>query len=278
MNRGDDPLLIQDYDPSWPHTFSKLAARIQATLGSLVVAVEHIGSTAVSGLAAKPIVDLDVVLGSAGDLPEAVHALASLGYVDEGDLGIAGRQALRSPAGEPRHHLYVLILGADELARHLAFRDALRSANNLRDRYAALKRSLADNYPNDRSAYTQGKAAFVTSVVSHQIQPTDAVAPLRGRLSADLLIAMKARDKPAIDTLRCLLAALDNAGAQDPKAFGSSTEVPRKSLTEDEVQTVMKTEITSRRAAVIDYERGGRHRDAARLRAELVLVARYISP
>jgi uncharacterized protein YqeY len=106
---------------------------------------------------------------------------------------------------------------------------------------------------------------------------TDAVQPLRARLSADLLTAMKARDKAAIDTLRCLLAVLDNAGAQDPKTFGSSTEVPRKSLTRNELQALIQAEITSRREAVIEYERGGRHQDAACLRAELVLLSRYIT-
>jgi len=104
----------------------------------------------------------------------------------------------------------------------------------------------------------------------------DAVEPLRTRLSADLLTAMKKRDKSAVDTLRCLLAVLDNAGAQDPEVFRCSTEVPRKFLTQTELHALMQAEITSRRMAVIDYERGGRHQDAARLRAELVLISRYV--
>jgi uncharacterized protein len=94
----------------------------------------------------------------------------------------------------------------------------------------------------------------------------DAVEPLRARLSADLLAAMKARDKSTIDTLRCLLAVLDNAGAQGPKVFGSSIEVPRKSLSQDEVQALMQAEIASRHAAIIEYERDGRRQDTARLR------------
>jgi uncharacterized protein len=105
----------------------------------------------------------------------------------------------------------------------------------------------------------------------------DAVEPLRARLSADLRTAMKARDQAAIDTLRCLLAVLDNAGAQDPTVFGSSVEVPRKSLTQNELQALMQAEVASRRTAVTDYERGGRHQDAARLRAELVLLSRYVA-
>jgi uncharacterized protein len=106
---------------------------------------------------------------------------------------------------------------------------------------------------------------------------TDAVEPLRARLAADLLVAMKARDKAVIDTLRCLLAVLDNAGAQDPKVFGSSIEVPRRLLTQSELNALIQAELTSRRAAVIEYERGGRQHDAERLRAELVLLSRYVA-
>jgi uncharacterized protein YqeY len=111
----------------------------------------------------------------------------------------------------------------------------------------------------------------------------DAVEPLRARLSADLRTAMKARDKSTIDTLRCLLAVLDNAGAQDPATTPSAVvgliaDVPRKSVTQSELDALMKAEVTSRRAAIIDYERGGRYQDAARLQAELILLGRYTDP
>jgi GrpB-like predicted nucleotidyltransferase (UPF0157 family) len=160
----NDLVLIQDYDPSWPDNFLKLTAKVKAALGPLVVTVEHIGSTAVPGLAAKPIIDLDAVLASTTDLPEAIQLLARIGYVHEGDLGIAGREAFRSPAGEPRHHLYVLIDGANELRRHLAFRDALRADDGLRDRYDTLKRGLAEAHRRDRSGYTEAKSAFIATL------------------------------------------------------------------------------------------------------------------
>jgi GrpB-like predicted nucleotidyltransferase (UPF0157 family) len=167
---GEDPVLVQDYDPSWPDAFLKLAALVKATLGSLVVAVEHIGSTAVPGLAAKPIIDFDVVLASPADLPQAIGRLASIGYAHEGDLGIAGRHAFRSPPGEPRHHLYVLADGADELTRHIEFRDTLRANEDLRDEYAALKRRIARTHEGDRNSYTQGKSVFVGSIVGVRIR------------------------------------------------------------------------------------------------------------
>jgi GrpB-like predicted nucleotidyltransferase (UPF0157 family) len=122
------------------------------------------GSTAVPGLAAKPIIDLDVVLASPADLPEAIGRLSRIGYIHEGDLGITGREAFICLPGEARHHLYVLSTEADELRRHVTFRDALRADPALRDNYAALKRSLAKNHSRDRATYTAGKSAFIIGV------------------------------------------------------------------------------------------------------------------
>ena len=162
----NDLVLIQDYNPSWPDTFLKLTAKVKAALGPLVVTVEHIGSTAVSGLAAKPIIDLDVVLASSTDLAETIRLLGHIGYIHEGDLDIAGREAFRSPPNESPHHLYVLAAGATELRRHLAFRDALRADNGLRDSYATLKRGFAEAHRGDRSGYTEAKSAFISATFS----------------------------------------------------------------------------------------------------------------
>jgi GrpB-like predicted nucleotidyltransferase (UPF0157 family) len=165
MNREDDRIVIADYDVRWPDRFAELASRVQAALGMLVLRVEHVGSTAVPGLAAKPIIDLDVVLASHSDLREVIRRLETLGYVHEGDLGVPGREAFRWPPGEARHHLYVLAADAAELRRHLAFRDALRADRTLRDMYAGLKRALALQYSHDRTTYTEMKSAFLTNIL-----------------------------------------------------------------------------------------------------------------
>jgi uncharacterized protein len=115
-----------------------------------------------------------------------------------------------------------------------------------------------------------------------QPRAPDSVEVLRARLSSDLRTAMKTRDKTVIETLRCLLAVLDNAGAPDQTSapvavFGRSGDVPRRSLTRDELQELLRAEVASRTAAVIEYERFGRHQDAARLRAELILLNRYVA-
>jgi GrpB-like predicted nucleotidyltransferase (UPF0157 family) len=166
MRRNNEPLLVCEYDPAWATQFAVLARRVHAALGDIVWRIEHIGSTAVSGLASKPVIDLDVVLTWEGHMSTAARGLSGIGYFYEGDLGVTGREAFRCPVDGPRHHLYVLSEGSIELRRHLAFRDALRADAVLRDRYAALKRLLATEHPHNRAAYNEGKSAFIKAAVS----------------------------------------------------------------------------------------------------------------
>lgn len=160
-----EPIIIEDYDPVWPQRFEILHLRISAALGHLAAAIEHIGSTAVPGLAAKPVIDMDVLLRSIDDLPAAIRQLATIGYIHQGDLGVPGREAFRAPVGDLSHHLYVCSPDCQEYIRHLAFRDHLRSHSHDADAYACLKRSLAARYRTDRDCYTQAKTEFIRSVL-----------------------------------------------------------------------------------------------------------------
>jgi GrpB-like predicted nucleotidyltransferase (UPF0157 family) len=159
------PVIIVDYDPNWAHLFEALRAPVVAALGELVVVVEHVGSTAVPGLAAKPIIDMDVVVPSVSDIPEAIERLAILGYIHRGDLGIAGREAFTSPAGKPRHHLYVCAKGSEELGRHRSFRDYLLGHPDDALAYGALKKAAALRFADDRFAYNEAKTQFVEAVL-----------------------------------------------------------------------------------------------------------------
>lgn len=156
---------ITDYDPTWAETFQQIRAKVQSCLGDLAGRTEHVGSTAVPGLAAKPIVDVDVLLGSTHALSEAIARLSRLGYRHEGDLGTAGREAFYPPADMPYHHLYVCPPDSDEFARHIAFRNYLRDHPEAADEYAGLKRALAAEYRNDREAYGRGKRAFIEDIL-----------------------------------------------------------------------------------------------------------------
>ena len=161
-----DAIEIHEYDPRWPEQFAVIARRVRCTLGpDLLVAIEHIGSTAVPGLAAKPVIDLGVIIKSADLLPAAVAGLATIGYVHEGDKGIPDRAAFHWPPGETRHHLYVCSPASRELYRQIAFRNFLRACPNERAKYAALKYALAERYREDRGAYSDAKTDFVLSVL-----------------------------------------------------------------------------------------------------------------
>ena len=160
------PVEIVSYDPSWPEIFAALRGRIASVLGPLARRTEHVGSTAVPGLAAKPVIDLDVVIATAADLPEVIARLGTLGYRHEGDLGIAGREAFASPAATSPHHLYVCPADSRELARHLAFRDYLRTRPGQARAYAELKQALAAQFVSDRDAYNRGKATFIEQALA----------------------------------------------------------------------------------------------------------------
>jgi GrpB-like predicted nucleotidyltransferase (UPF0157 family) len=160
-----DPIVIVAYDPRWPQQFEELRARIQTALGELAIAIHHVGSTAVPGLAAKPIIDLDVVIASRAMLPAAIAALAALGYSHQGDLGIPGREAFRSTHAV-RHNLYVCADGAEPLRKHLAFRDQLRAHPDAAAAYAALKKGLAERHRDNRDAYTDGKTELVRKILA----------------------------------------------------------------------------------------------------------------
>jgi GrpB-like predicted nucleotidyltransferase (UPF0157 family) len=163
-------ITIEDYDPRWPQQFAALRWPLSQALGPLAAAIEHIGSTAVPGLAAKPIIDVDVLLHSATDLSTVIRALAMLGYQHQGDLGIPGREAFMGPSNQFPHHLYVCMPSSLEFRRHLAFRDHLRAHPADAAAYARLKRKLAGQFAADREAYTQAKTQFVLEIV-RRIQP-----------------------------------------------------------------------------------------------------------
>jgi GrpB-like predicted nucleotidyltransferase (UPF0157 family) len=157
-------ILVVDYDPEWPRTFAALRDYVQGAVADLALAIEHVGSTAVPGLAAKPIVDLDVVV-PAGRVTEAIARLTALGYAHKGDLGVPGREAMRHPPHLPRHHLYVCPAGNLALANHLAVRDRLRADAACARAYGDLKKRLAIQHAEDIDGYVAGKTAFILDVL-----------------------------------------------------------------------------------------------------------------
>lgn len=170
---------IEDYNPEWSIIFKDLKCVIEDGLGDLLLSVEHVGSTSVNNLSAKPIIDLDLIIDNRDMLPQVIQRLEKLGYYYQGDLGIEGRETfgrkdLLTPwHGEKRvwieHHLYVCCKNNKELARHLAFRNYLRIHLETVREYGQLKKKLAET-AKDRVSYTEGKSDFINKVLEEAMK------------------------------------------------------------------------------------------------------------
>jgi putative glutamine amidotransferase len=164
--RGRD-YRIADPDPTWAERYETEAARIVASLPSeLVTRIEHVGSTAVAGLAAKPIVDIQLSLSAMTPRDAYVQALTALGYRWVLDPRNVEREYFsRDIDGERSFHLHVCADGSDWERRHLVFRDWLRTHPDDAAAYEVLKRELAAAHPNDTLSYTEAKTGFISGIV-----------------------------------------------------------------------------------------------------------------
>lgn len=174
VDSGAEPLGLESgmvtvvpYDPRWPALFDQAARELDDALGPFITAVHHVGSTAVPGLCAKPVLDLLVSIPSFDEAVELAPRLEALGYEFRPDEEVPDRHYFRRRRGTARtHHLSL----AEPSSRHhrvtLAFRDALRADPREAEVYAALKLELARRFPHDRAAYLEGKSTFVARVLS----------------------------------------------------------------------------------------------------------------
>ena len=173
---------VVDYDAAWPQRFEGLRAKIWPAVSDIAIAIEHVGSTSVPALAAKPIIDIDVVVPtSPSSMPATIEALSNIGYVHQGDLGVAGREAFRnvSPDLAP-HHLYVCVEGCTALRNHLIVRDFLRADPSSAREYGNLKKRLAQLFPNDIDSYIAGKTDLLCRILTHSGLRTEEIAAIRG--------------------------------------------------------------------------------------------------
>jgi GrpB-like predicted nucleotidyltransferase (UPF0157 family) len=155
---------VVDWSPQWAEDFDEVALVLRHALADVASAsVEHVGSTSVPGLPAKPILDVDVIV-DADDVAAATSALESVGYVHRGDLGVTGREAFHAP-GPPRRHVYVCTAGTTNVRNHLAVREVLRTRAELREAYAAVKVALAADPEMDIDTYIAGKSAVLQQVL-----------------------------------------------------------------------------------------------------------------
>lgn len=155
-----DPILVVDYDANWPSQYEQEKNRILDALGNTVVDIQHIGSTSVPGLAAKPVIDILLGLEQVPPSQALVFSLETLSYFYYGELGIPGRHYFRR--GVPRtHQIHLVQVDSEFWETHLLFRDFLRAHPNAAQQYEALKRKLAVEFRYDRDRYTSSKAVLI---------------------------------------------------------------------------------------------------------------------
>lgn len=167
------PVIVVPYSEEWASQFNAVAADLRGALSRVpVVAVEHVGSTSVPGLAAKPILDIDIIVQREHMAP-AIRALSGAGYVHRGNLGVADREAFRAPVNGPARNVYVCVEGTLHLRNHLAVRSVLRSHPDLRDAYAEVKLALARQPAMTTERYVAGKSAILQTVLDRSDLSTD---------------------------------------------------------------------------------------------------------
>ena len=163
-----EEILVVDYDPAWPAWFERIRARVWPAVAEVAVRIDHVGSTAVPGLAAKPIIDLDVVVPSEDHVRPAIARLREIGYSWRGDLDIEGREAFVNPPGSdlPEHHLYLVVENNKAHLDHWLLRDLLREDAGARTRYAELKRRNVELADGDIAVYVAAKAELVAELLT----------------------------------------------------------------------------------------------------------------
>ncbi len=161
---------VVSYDPRWPARFEEEARRLGSVFGRNLVAIHHVGSTAVPGLPAKPTLDLLPVVRDIRLVDDAAAAMLRLGYEARGGSGISGRRYfVRELEGQRTHHVHVFEEGHPAVAEHLLFRDYLRAHPERARRYGALKVRLARRLAHDSRGYSEGKAPLVRELLQEAL-------------------------------------------------------------------------------------------------------------
>ncbi len=158
-------VLVVEPDPEWPKMFERIRAYVWPAVSEVALGIEHVGSTSVPGLNAKPVIDACIVVDSTSEVPPCIRGLAEIGYIHRGNLGVPEREAFVAPADLPRHHLYLCPRESLSLKNHLGFRDYLRAHPEAAREYGELKAALARRFPGDMDSYVSGKSEFILQIL-----------------------------------------------------------------------------------------------------------------
>ena len=156
-------VTVVPYDPAWKSAFCEIKKELESAIGDLVIGIEHVGSTSVEGMAAKPCIDVDVIIQDNSVLDSVIKRLEKIGYIHEGNLGIPDREAFQyfNKPHLQKHHLYVCPMQSQELYHHITFRDFLRNNPDAAKAYSAAKETAARMFPNDINQYIAYKTPCI---------------------------------------------------------------------------------------------------------------------
>ncbi|WP_347977294.1 GrpB family protein [Microbacterium sp. ProA8] len=159
-------VTVVPYSEEWPQQFARAAADLRLALADVpVLSIEHVGSTSVTGLSAKPVIDIDIVVRRE-ETPAAIAALIAVGYTHRGDLGVTDREAMAAPDDDPQRNVYICVEDTLHLRNHLAVRAILREREDLRDRYGAIKTEIARDPAMDIERYLALKSPVLQEVLA----------------------------------------------------------------------------------------------------------------
>lgn len=161
-------IIVVPYNPTWANEFQKIKEHISPVIMKSILGIEHVGSTSVEGLPAKPIIDIDIIIEDYAYFDTVKQELESIGYHHKGDLGVKDREAFVYNKDQIQdfmeHHLYVCPKNSAELKRHITFRNHLRINIDDRDKYGAIKIEAAKKYPTDIESYLTMKGIVIAEI------------------------------------------------------------------------------------------------------------------
>ena len=159
-------VMVLPYDKAWKAAFEEIRLELEAALENLIIGIEHVGSTSVEGLSAKPCIDVDVVIKDDTIFAAVAGKMAEIGYFHEGNLGIEGREAFGYTGKDHlmKHHLYVCPQNSRELHRHITFREFLRKHPEAAQKYGRVKETAAQLFPEDIDGYMAYKAPCIAEL------------------------------------------------------------------------------------------------------------------
>jgi GrpB-like predicted nucleotidyltransferase (UPF0157 family) len=163
---------VVPHDRQWQNLFEDESRQLSIAFGDNAIAIYHIGSTSISTIYAKPIIDILVEVKEIDSVDDRTPQIQALGYEPRGEFGIVGRRFFRkdNKDGIRTHHIHTFEVGSPQIDRHLAFRDYLKSHPEAAQKYNELKQQLAQQYPTDIEAYMDGKADFIAEIDRKALQ------------------------------------------------------------------------------------------------------------